>query len=358
MLTVLNVAFPFAPVGPDAVGGAEQVLFAIDSALVEAGHRSLVMARRGSITGGELFPIEAPAGTIDDGVRTRVWGEMRVAIERLLGRRSIDIVHFHGVDCAHYLPGDDHFPLVVTLHLPIDWYPSSLFERKDVLLTCVSDWQRSSSESSLRTAATIEAGVDLERLRPSSASPGAFALCLGRICPEKGYDSALRAARQAGVALAIAGGVFPYEEHERYLARELVPLLDERRRLIGPVAGSAKRRLLAGARCLVVPSRVAETSSLVVMEAQASGTPVIVFAIGALPHLIEHGRTGLVVADESELASAFDRVRAIDRRACRTAAERRFDIHRCTAEYLAFYRATSRKPVAASGGAQASSHAT
>jgi glycosyltransferase involved in cell wall biosynthesis len=200
--------------------------------------------------------------------------------------------------------------------------------------------------------------VDLERFRPSSASPGAFALCLGRICPEKGFDSALRAARLAGIALAIAGAVFPYEEHERYLARELVPLLDERRRLIGPVAGSAKRRLLAGARCLVVPSRVAETSSLVLMEAQASGTPVIVFAIGALSHLIEHGRTGLVVADESELVAAFDRVRAIDRRACRSAAERRFDIHRCTAEYLAFYRATNRKAVVASSDVRATSHAT
>ncbi|TIU34927.1 MAG: glycosyltransferase family 4 protein, partial [Mesorhizobium sp.] len=34
-LTVLNVAYPLAPVGPDAVGGAEQVLSALDRALVE-----------------------------------------------------------------------------------------------------------------------------------------------------------------------------------------------------------------------------------------------------------------------------------------------------------------------------------
>src|SRR3954465_10552397 len=39
-LCVLNVAYPLAPVGPDAVGGAEQVLAMIDAALVRAGHES------------------------------------------------------------------------------------------------------------------------------------------------------------------------------------------------------------------------------------------------------------------------------------------------------------------------------
>ena len=37
-LTVLSVAYPLAPVGPDAVGGAEQVLSAVDRALAAAGH--------------------------------------------------------------------------------------------------------------------------------------------------------------------------------------------------------------------------------------------------------------------------------------------------------------------------------
>lgn len=40
-LRVLNVGYPFAPVGPDAVGGAEQVLADLDAALVAAGHRSI-----------------------------------------------------------------------------------------------------------------------------------------------------------------------------------------------------------------------------------------------------------------------------------------------------------------------------
>ena len=39
-LSVVNVAYPLAPVGPDAVGGAEQILTSLDRALVESGQRS------------------------------------------------------------------------------------------------------------------------------------------------------------------------------------------------------------------------------------------------------------------------------------------------------------------------------
>ncbi len=61
-LHILSVAYPFAPVGPDAVGGAEQVLSAIDRALVAAGHRSTVIACAGSDTAGTLLAHDPPLG--------------------------------------------------------------------------------------------------------------------------------------------------------------------------------------------------------------------------------------------------------------------------------------------------------
>ena len=54
-LTILQVAYPFAPVGRDSVGGAEQVLAACDRAAVCAGHRSIVVACEGS-TVAKLIP--------------------------------------------------------------------------------------------------------------------------------------------------------------------------------------------------------------------------------------------------------------------------------------------------------------
>src|SRR5206468_1110363 len=89
-----------------------------------------------------------------------------------------------------------------------------------------------------------------------------YALALGRICPEKGFHLALEAAHEAGCALLLGGQVFPYPEHQRYFDTQVAPRLDRCRRYLGPVALARKRRLLAGARCLLAPSLVPETSAM------------------------------------------------------------------------------------------------
>ncbi|HVJ20808.1 MAG TPA: glycosyltransferase [Polyangiaceae bacterium] len=346
MLTVLNVAYPFAPVSREAVGGPEQVLAAIDEALVAAGHRSLVMACRGSSVAGELLAVEATNGTVDESTRRRLWDVYKTSVNELLKQRSVDVVHLHGVDAAEYLP-ETQTPTVLTLHLPVDSYPKTLLRsRPGLYLTCVSSPQRQIVEAEVPVHATIENGVDLDRFKSAPGSPAGFALCLGRICPEKGIDVALRAARRGRMTMVLAGGVLPDPEHERYLAREIVPLLDQRRRYVGSITGGAKRRLMARARCVVITSRMAETSSLVAMEAMACGTPVLAFPVGALPNIVEHGKTGLIVKNEHELAAAFGSVRSLDRTLCRERAERRFDLRRTTSEYLALYGRLRKAPPA------------
>src|SRR2546421_557563 len=71
-MTILNVAYPFAPVSPDAIGGAEQVLAMLDQGLVTGGMESIVLAAKGAFASGAL--IEGPANQkIDDNVRHRVY---------------------------------------------------------------------------------------------------------------------------------------------------------------------------------------------------------------------------------------------------------------------------------------------
>ena len=60
-LTVVSVAYPLAPVGPDAVGGSEQILTALDRALVAAGHRSIVTRDRGLADCGRTDRLPGPA---------------------------------------------------------------------------------------------------------------------------------------------------------------------------------------------------------------------------------------------------------------------------------------------------------
>ena len=99
-----------------------------------------------------------------------------------------------------------------------------------------------------------------------------FALVLGRVCPEKGNHSALDAATLAGVPALVAARSFPIRRIEAISIAD-APRLGRNARFLGPIGFARKRRLLTAARCLLVPSLVPETSSLVAMEALACGTP-------------------------------------------------------------------------------------
>ncbi|CAL8972508.1 D-inositol 3-phosphate glycosyltransferase [Rhodoplanes serenus] len=339
-LTVLSVAYPFAPVGPDAVGGAEQVLAALDAALIAAGHRSIVIAAAGSQVAGELMALPPIGGLLDDDAVARGRRAAADQITAVLRSRRIDLVHLHGVDFDHYRPAGppNNPPVVATLHLPLAWYAeAALMPRPGTHLVCVSASQRATRPDLAGRLAVIENGVAVDRFAPGRRRCG-YALMLARICPEKGVHLALDAARRADMPLLIAGETFPYTAHRRYFDEEVRPRLDARRRFLGPVGFARKRRLLAAARCLLVPSLAPETSSLVAREALAAGTPVVGFATGALAEAIDEGITGFLVDDDAAMADAIRRCDALDRAACRVVAERRFALATMTDAYLSLYR--------------------
>lgn len=337
--TVLSVAYPFAPVGPDAVGGAEQILATLEAGLVAAGCQSIVLGCPGSRAQGVLRRTLPMPARIDDAIRRRAWRVCRERIARLVSSEKVDLVHMHGVDFAEYLPPPG-VPTVVTLHLPLDAYPSDILALRErgVHLVCVSENQRAAGGAAWAHAPVVDNGVastDDKRVYRKRR----FALTLGRICPEKAFEDAVRGARQADLPLLIGGRVFPYPAHERYYREVLVPLFNARCRYAGALFGRRKRRLLASAQCLIVPSRVAETSSLVVMEALMVGTPVVARRLGALPDLIEDGHTGFLIDDVSQMAAAIARCAALDPAACRLEARRRFSAERMIERYLDLYRA-------------------
>jgi glycosyltransferase involved in cell wall biosynthesis len=162
-------------------------------------------------------------------------------------------------------------------------------------------------------------------------------LLLSRICPEKNLHEGLDAARLARVPVLLAGEASQYEAHVRYLNQEIKPRLGHGARLLGPVSGTRKRRLLAAARCLLLPTVAPETSSLTAMEALAAGTPVIAYRSGAIPEIIEDGRTGFLVNNATEMAEAIQHAGEISPAVCCAAAASRFSLQRMIDSYRALY---------------------
>lgn len=336
-LTVLSVSYPFVPVTADPVGGSEQILAHLDRALVAAGHRSLVIAPRGSRVRGELIDLPHCPGMLDVVARAQRHDLVRARIAEVMRRERVDLLHLHGLDYHCYLPPAGP-PVLVMLHLPLHWYPEVALrpERPDVWLVPVSRDQAARSSRGLRLTPPIENGVAVPDLALYKRN---FALSFGRICPEKGFDDALDAARQALAPLLLAGMVFPYPDHQAFFRDRIRPRLDGLRRWIGRIGGRRKTRLLSEARAVLVPSKVPETSCLVAMEALAAGTPVVAYGAGALADLVEEGRTGFLVRNIAEMAAALARVGEIDPAECHRRARERFSLERMTDAYLARYAA-------------------
>jgi glycosyltransferase involved in cell wall biosynthesis len=335
--TILSVAYPFARVGPAGVGGAEQILTSLEADLVARGYHSLVVARNGSATAGHLIETYVPDGLLTPELCQSVTRAHAANLHRALATHSVDLVHMHGNDFFEY-PIPPEIPVLVTLHLPPSWYPEAIWHLPaNYLLHCVSETQRLSCPPSLReplpvirNGVAISSGPRFQRKRN-------FALMLSRICPEKNLHEGIDAARLANTPVLLGGQVFPYADHLRYMREQIDPRLDAAARWVGPLNGRRKQRLLEAARCLLLPSLAPETSSLVAMEAIAAGTPVIAYPSGAFPEVVEHGRTGFLVRNVTEMAAAITRASEIDPAECRAVARSRFPLSHMVDQYIDLY---------------------
>ncbi len=343
-LTVLSIAYPYAPVGDRAVGGAEQILGDLDRALMRGGHRSLVVACEGSNPCGTLYAAPVPGGRLDEADRRWWRTRYQTAIDQALRSCRVDLIHCHGLDFDEYIfPAG--IPVLVTLHMPLSWYANGALQRlgSNVILQCVSATQRASGPRELHSAPVVRNGVDLPAFAPP-AKRGRYAVALGRICPEKNQHEALRVGARVGIPVHVGGQVFHYTAHQRYMEEVVRPELDRfpAHRMLGVIPAWQRHALLSGARCLLHPTRAPETSSLVAMEALAAGTPVIAYRSGALPEIVDDGITGFLVDDLQGMIAAIRRVEVIRAEDCRAAAEARFGKEQMLQAYFRLYETMLR----------------
>jgi glycosyltransferase involved in cell wall biosynthesis len=349
------VAYPLLTVSSGSAGGAEQVLWTLEREMAHCGAKTTVAASAGSSITGELFNTGQPCCELDDYERRSSEHEeevVRLVLRRECEKNPFDLIHDMSGSFWSCAPRFET-PVLSTLHLPRSFYRPGLFENvaSNVSFNCVSRAQAGDFADLLRLEGVIPNGIPLDRCGLETA-PATNANCragllwLGRICQEKAPHLALDIAESAGVPITVAGQVYPFSYHREYFANTIVPRLRRmpQATLVESPAAAEKRRLLGAAQALLITSQAEETSSLVAMEAAASGTPVVAFARGALAELVEDGVTGFLVNDVEEAIHTLSRLEEISREACLRYAGQHFDSVMMAQHYAGLYGRILKKP--------------
>jgi hypothetical protein len=153
---------------------------------------------------------------------------------------------------------------------------------------------------------TVHHGLPPHLLEASLHHEGYLAF-LGRICPEKGLEAAVRIASASGMPLRIAAKVD--EADQAYYDEKIRPWLRHPGlEFVGEISQQQMGRFLGGAAALLFPIDWPEPFGLVMIEAMACGTPVIAFDRGSVSEVVEHGISGFIAEDEAAAVAALERL--------------------------------------------------
>jgi glycosyltransferase involved in cell wall biosynthesis len=343
-LRVLYIAYPLLTVSDASAGGAEQVLWTLEREMACRGALTTVAASAGSRVSGELFSTGEPCTRDDDFERRNREHQERV-IEFVKQRhrqgRAFDLLHDMS---GSFWPraAELETPVLATVHLPRHFYPPASFKSvsTNVTFSCVSQSQAQTFSGLERKMEVVPNGIALDRFRPNFGERSGL-LWLGRICEEKGPHLALDIAARSGLPIILAGQVYPFSYHQEFFKREIEPRLKQNpnARWIDTPSRQITLELLRTASALLITSVVDETSSLVAMEAAASGTPVVAFARGALPELVQDGMTGFIVSNIESAVESLKRVHGISSAECVSHAQKRFGAAAMADRYERLYAA-------------------
>jgi glycosyltransferase involved in cell wall biosynthesis len=354
-LRIAQVAPLIESVPPKKYGGTERVVYNLTEGLVAEGHSVTLFASGDSTTSARLV---APVSS-----SLRLGGKNRSAMimhmlmlskvyEEMEG--EFDIIHSHLEYLTLPFASRSSTPTVLTMHgrLDIPDYARILRRYGKMPYVSISDAQRVPVPD-LNWVRTVYHGYP-ETLFEFNPDPEDYFLYLGRFSEEKRPDQAIMMARACNVKLKVAAKIDPADKD--YFKARIEPLLDHPLiDFVGEVDDTRKSELLRNARGLLNTIDWPEPFGLVMIEALACGTPVIVRRCGSSPEVVVHGKSGFVCDTRQEFIRAIRDIGTISRQACRREFERRFTLDRMSTDYVKLYHeliagSTGKKRLPASPG--------
>jgi glycosyltransferase involved in cell wall biosynthesis len=330
------------PVPPQRYGGIESVVKLLADGLVGAGLDVTLFASGESRTQARQISVfeRSPANRIGE-----TFWELQHALSFVERADDFDLVHDHSGLLGLTLFGLTRCPVIHTVHGPLTGEPGTVYARacgvlpRAGLVSLTLSQRRPLPHANW--IANINNAIDLRHF-PCNRKPEEFLLFLGRMSPDKGAHNAVTVARRSGRPLKIAAKCREPEEIA-YFDQYVAPHLGDQVSYVGEVTHDERCELLSRAHALLVPIEWEEPFGLTIIEALASGTPVVAFRRGSVPELLEHGRTGFVVDDINGMVAALAHTSGLAADDLRGEAERRFSVDTMIQQHLVVYEGTTAR---------------
>ena len=322
------------PVPPTGYGGIEWVVSLLADGLVDAGHDVTLFASGDSRTKAELAWVYEIAPSAEIG---RAQVEVRHALGCFERADEFDVISDHSGPPAAVIAGAVQTPTVHTVHGPMGGEPGDFYEQIARVaprtgLISISMNQRQ-PHPGLPWIANVPNALDFS-FYPVQPRRGDYLMFLGRMSADKGAHRAVAVATEAGLPLKLAGKCREPAEVEYFQEFVEPHLRPGQIEYLGEVTHGEKVELLQDARATLFPIEWEEPFGLVMIESMACGTPVIATRWGAVPEVIEDGRSGIIVDDYREMAGALAAADALEPLDLRRAAEERFSRERMVDDYV------------------------
>ncbi|MGX1162509.1 glycosyltransferase involved in cell wall biosynthesis [Arthrobacter sp. SLBN-100] len=326
------IAGPWITIPPVTYGGIERVVDTLARGFAAAGHEVLLAAPSESTCPVPLVPGMRPSARDELGSAI---SELSHVIRAYEGLQDVDVIHDHTLAGPLYAYRPAKVPVVTTIHGPLNSEAEDIYRAmaRDVAVVAISRDQASHAPD-VPVTQVIHHGMDVSAV-PVGSGRGGYLCFVGRACQDKGLLEAIMVARQVQVPLRIAVKMREPDEI-RYFREVIEPMLGPNEDFVGEVDDATKYRLMGEALAFLNPIQWSEPFGLVMIEALATGTPVVGTRIGSASEIVEHGRTGYL-GETEQLAGFVEAAAGLSRARCRTSAEERFSAGRMVAQHLRLF---------------------